>query len=50
MWNEEEEMADFECQFNEIVVNQLGDLDPQYVVDMTIKEILLLEQEGNLAN
>jgi hypothetical protein len=30
-------------------VNQLGDLDPQYVTDMeTIKEILLLEQQENL--
>ena len=30
-------------------MNQLGDLDPQYVIDMeTIKEILLLQQQGNL--
>ncbi len=30
------------------MVNQLGDLDPQYVIDMeTIKE-LLLEQQENL--
>ncbi len=42
-------MANFEYEFNEIVVNQLGDLDPQYVIDMeTIKEILLLEQQENL--
>ena len=32
------------------MVNQLGDLDPQYVIDMEIvKEILLLEQQGNLS-
>ena len=37
-------MANFEGQFNEIVINQLVDVDPQYVVDIgTIKEILLLE-------
>ena len=31
-------------------MNQLADLDPQYVIDMeTIKEILLLEQQGNLS-
>lgn len=48
--NEEEEIANFEYEFNEITVNQFGDLDPQYVIDMeTIKEILLLEQEGNLS-
>ncbi len=42
-------MANFEYQFNEIVINQLGELDPQYVIDMeTIKEILLLEQHENL--
>ncbi len=47
---EEREIDDFEYEFNEIVINQLGDLDPQYVIDMeTIKEILLLGQQGNLA-
>lgn len=47
---EEMEKANFEYEFNEIVVNQLGDLDPQYVIDMeTIKEILLLEQQENLS-
>ncbi len=31
-------------------MNQLADLDPQYVIDMeTIKEILLLEQQGSLS-
>ncbi len=30
-------------------MNQLGDLDPQYKIDMeTIKEILLLQQKENL--
>lgn len=44
------EIANFEYAFNRIVVNQLWDLDPQYVIDMeTVKEILLLEQQGNLA-
>ena len=44
------EIDKFEYEFNEIVINQLGDLDPRYAVDMeTIKEILLLEQQGNLA-
>jgi len=43
-------IANSEYEFNEIVVNQLGDLDPQYVIDMeTVKEILLLEQQGNFA-
>ena len=47
---EEEEIPNFEYEFNEIIVNRLADLDPQYVIDMeTIKEILLLEQQGNLA-
>lgn len=47
---EEMEIANFEYEFNRIVVNQLWDLDPQYVIDMeTVKEILLLEQQGNLA-
>ncbi len=47
---EEREIDDFEYEFNEIVINQLGDLDPQYVIDMeTIKEILLLGQQENLA-
>jgi len=33
-------IANSEYEFNEIVVNQLGDLDPQYVIDMEIvKEI-----------
>jgi hypothetical protein len=33
-------IANSEYEFNEIVVNQLGDLDPQYVIDMeTVKEI-----------
>lgn len=46
---EEEEIANFEYEFNEIVINRLADLDPQYVIDMeTIKEILLLEQQGSL--
>ena len=46
----EVEMANYEYEFNEIIVNQLVDLDPQYSIDMeTIKEILLLEQQGNLA-
>ena len=45
---EELEMDNFEYEFNEIVVNQLVDLDPQYVIDMeTIKE-LLIEQQENL--
>ena len=44
------EIDKFEYEFNEIVINRLGDLDPQYAVDMeTIKEILLLEQQGTLA-
>ena len=44
------EIDNFEYEFNEIVINRLGGLDPQYVVDMeTIKEILLLEQRGTLA-
>ncbi len=44
----EREIDNPEYEFNEIIVNQLADLDPQYVIDMeTIKEILLLEQEGN---
>lgn len=48
--DEEEEIANFEYEFNELVINQLADLDPQYVIDMeTLKEILLLEQQGNLA-
>ena len=48
---EELEIDKLEYNFNEIVVNQLADLDPQYVIDMeTIKEILLLEQEGTLAS
>ncbi len=43
-------MANFEYEFNEIVITKLGDLDPQYVIDMeTIKEILLLEQQENLS-
>jgi hypothetical protein len=47
---EEERMANFEYEFNEIVINRLADIDPQYVIDMeAIKEILLLEQKGNLA-
>jgi hypothetical protein len=47
---EEEEIDNFEYEFNEIVINRLADLDPKYVIDMeTIKEILLLEQKGNLA-
>ena len=47
---EEREIDDFEYEFNEIIVNRLADLDPQYVIDMeTIKEILRLEQQGNLA-
>ena len=47
---EEREIDKFEYEFNEIVIHQLGDLDPQYVIDMeTIKEILLLEQQGNPA-
>ncbi len=46
----ESEIDNFEYEFNEIVINELADLDPQYVIDMeTIKEILLLEQQGNLA-
>ena len=49
VYREDEEIANFEYEFNEIVVSQLGDLDPQYVIDMeTIKEILLLEQQENL--
>ncbi len=48
---EEVEIDNLEYNFNEIAVNQLGDLDPQYAIDMkTIKEILLLEQQGDLAN
>ncbi len=47
---EEREIGNFEYEFNEIIVNRLADLDPQYVIDMeTIKEILLLEQQGNIA-
>ena len=47
---EEEEIDNFEYEFNEIVISQLSGIDPQYVIDMeTIKEILLLEQKGNLA-
>ncbi len=47
---EELEIDNFEYEFNEIFINQLGDLDPQYVIDMeTIREILLLEQQENLA-
>ena len=47
---EEREIDDFEYEFNEIVINQLGDLDPRYAVDIeTIKEILLLEQQGTPA-
>lgn len=47
---EEREIDKFEYEFNEIVIHQLGDLDPQYVIDMeTIKEILLLEQQRTLA-
>ena len=46
----EREIDKFEYEFNEIVIDQLGGLDPQYVIDMeTIKEILLLRQQGNLA-
>ena len=31
------------------MINRLADLDPRYVIDVeTIKEILLLEQQGNL--
>jgi len=42
-------MANFEYEFNEIVINRLADLDPKYVIDMeTIKEILLLKKQGNL--
>ena len=45
--DEEEEIDIFEYEFNEIVVNQLAELDPQYVVDMeTIKEILLPRAAG----
>ncbi len=37
---EELEIDNLEYDFNEIVVNQLADLDPLYVIDMeTIKEI-----------
>ena len=46
----EEEIANFEYEFNEIVLNQLADLDPQNVIDMeTIKEILLLKQQRILS-
>ncbi len=50
MRREEEAIANFEYEFNEIIINQLMDLDPQYVIDMeTIKEILLLEQQEDLS-
>ena len=37
-----------EYEFNEIVVNRLGDLDPQHMIDMETKKRLLLEQQENL--
>lgn len=46
---EEGEIDNFEYEFNEIVISHLGDLDPQYMVDMeTIKEVLLLGQRRAL--
>jgi hypothetical protein len=46
----ERKIDNCEYEFNEIVINQLADLDPQYAIDMeTIEEILLLKQQGNIA-